>query len=118
MRHEPHLVHRVTRETAAKVIVNAALAHALERMLDRLEKADVIGAKAGTPQHLQDGRLRKFWRAAQTAINGIEHIADLHCDGIEFLQSNRHFAGWARLLGQTRKQRSAVLFDPGRLLTE
>src|SRR5262245_52810462 len=39
MRHEPLLVHRVTRETAPKVIVNAALAHALERMLDCLEKA-------------------------------------------------------------------------------
>src|SRR5262245_37227493 len=118
MRHEPLLVHRVTGEAAAKVIVNAALAHAGERMLDRLKKADVVGAKPGTPQHLQNGRLRKFWRAAQTAINGIKHIADLHCDGSEFVQSNRHFAGWTRFLGQPRKERRTVLFDPVRLLTE
>src|SRR5262249_13756770 len=99
MRHEPLLVHRVTGEAAAKVIVNAALAHAGERMLDGLKKADVVGAKAGTPQHLQNGRLRKFWCAAHTAVDGIEHIADLHCDGCEFLQSNRRSAGWTRLLG-------------------
>src|SRR5450759_2406694 len=47
MRHQPALVHRVARKAAAEVIVNAALTHAIQRMLDRLEKARIAGACAG-----------------------------------------------------------------------
>src|SRR5665811_2324493 len=51
MRHQPALVHRVARKAAAEVIVNAALTHAIQRMLDRLEKARIAGCgNLGAPR--------------------------------------------------------------------
>src|SRR5262249_1779639 len=48
MRYQPPLVHRIARETAAEVVVNAALAHAFERMFYRFEKTrgGFVGGRA------------------------------------------------------------------------
>ena len=69
MRHQPALVDRIAREAAAEMVVDAALAHALERVLDGLEEALVAGAQPGPPEHFQDRRLRKLGRAAQAAVD-------------------------------------------------
>src|SRR4029079_1272255 len=45
MRHQPALVDRIARETAAEVVVNAALADALQRVFDQLEKPFVAAAQ-------------------------------------------------------------------------
>ncbi len=54
VRHQPALVDRIAREAAAEMIVDAALAHALKRMLHRFEEPDVAAAHAGAPQHFQE----------------------------------------------------------------
>ena len=118
MRHQPALVHRVARKAAAEVIVNAALTHAIQRMLDRLEKARIAGACAGPPKHLQNRRLRKLGRAAQAAIDRIEHIADLLRGGVELAHTDGDFVRRARLIGEPCQQRRAVLLDLFRLLAE
>src|SRR5436309_5285057 len=53
MRREPALVDGIAREAAAKVIVDAALAHARERELHRTEIASVAQALAGAPQKFE-----------------------------------------------------------------
>ena len=100
------------------MIVNAALAHSLKRMLGRLEKARIAAACPRAPQHLQQRRLRKFGRAAQAAVDGIEHVADLRRRGIELAQADGDFAGRPRLLGKPRQQRVAVLRDLVRFFAE
>jgi hypothetical protein len=62
--------------------------------------------------------LRKLWRAAQAAIDRIEHVADLHGSRIQLLQPDGHLPGRPCLVGEPRKQRGAVLLDPRRLLAK
>src|SRR3974390_1137727 len=83
MRHQPALVDRVTREAAAEMVVNAALAHTFKRVLDCLKEALVTRADARPPEEFEQRRLRKFWRAAQAAVHVVEHIADLRRGGVE-----------------------------------
>ena len=118
MRHQPAFVDRIAREAAAEMIVDAALAHALERVLDGLEKSRIAGTQASPPQHLQDRRLRKLRRAAQAAVDRIEHIADLPRGGVKLAHADRHLARGPRLLGEPRQQRHAVLLDPAGFVAE
>ena len=46
------------------MIVNAALAHVFEGVLNRLEEARIAGAQASPPQKLEHRRLRELGRAA------------------------------------------------------
>ena len=118
MRHQPALVDRIAREAAAEMIVNAALAHMLERVLDRLEETRVAAARPGAPEEFEDRALRKFGRAAQTAVDGIEHVADLHRRRVELLEPEDDLARRPRLVGELRQQRGAVLLDLLRLLAK
>src|SRR5262249_25057336 len=101
-----------------EMVVDAALAHAFESVFDRLEKAWIVGTKSRTPQHFENGGLRKLWCAAQAAVDRIEHIADLHRGRSELLYANRDLAGRACLVGESRKQDRTILFDPVRLFTK
>ena len=49
MRHQPALVHRIAREAAAQMVVNAALAHPCESKRGGSEEAAVSGAGASAP---------------------------------------------------------------------
>ena len=75
MRHEPSLVGRVAGETAAEMIVDAALRDMGEGEGDRLERSVEAVAQAGAPEEIEELRLRKFRRAFHAAIHGIN---DLH----------------------------------------
>src|SRR5207247_2690435 len=77
MRREPALVDRIAREAAAEMIVDAALADALEREVDGREVARLAGALAGPPQKFEQHRLREFGRAAHAAVDRIDQAADL-----------------------------------------
>ena len=48
-------------------------------------------------------RLRKFRRAAQAAIDGVEHIADLGRRAVEFGGPMHDFALRPRLVGEPRQ---------------
>src|SRR4051794_23019120 len=111
MRHQPVLVDRIAREAAAEMVVDAALAHALETVLDGLEETLVAAAQTCPPQHFEDGRLRKLRRAAQAAVDLVEHVADLRRSRIELFQPDRYLALRPRPVGEPRQQRRAVLLD-------
>src|SRR6186997_712273 len=100
------------------MIVDPTLAHATEGVLDGLEKPRIICAQAGAPKHFEDCGLRKLRSAAQTAVDLVEHVADLHCGPIKLLQSDRHLARRSCLFGKSGQQRCAVLFDSVGLLAE
>src|SRR6185437_11644785 len=87
-------------------------------MLDRLEKARVVRANAGAPEHFEDSRLWKLRRAAQAAIDRVEHVAQLLRGGIEFLDADDDFARWPRFVGEPCQQRCAVALDFFRLLAK
>src|SRR4249920_169435 len=81
-------------------------------MFDRFEEARVVRAQTGAPEHFQNGRLWKLGRAAQTAVDVIEHIAELHGRSVELLQADCNFARWPRLVRKLRQQSRAILLDP------
>src|SRR5205085_4754676 len=76
VRYEPALVDGVTRKAAGEMIVDSALADALERDVDRLEQARVIAAKRAAPDELEDRGLRKLWCAAHSAVDRIDDAGD------------------------------------------
>src|SRR6188474_1924265 len=100
------------------MIVDPTLAHASEGVLDGLEKPRIICTQAGAPKHFEDCGLRKLGSAAQTAVDLVEHVADLHCSPIKLLQSDRYLARRPRLFGKSGQQRDAVLLDAAGLLPE
>src|SRR5207247_2205450 len=51
VRHEPALVDRVAGKSAAQMVVDAALADSLERVLDQVEEPRVVLPQAGAPKH-------------------------------------------------------------------
>src|SRR5712672_2220765 len=58
MRHQPLVIDRIARVTAAKMIVDAALAHARQRKLGGVKKPIVFGACAGAPQEFKHRAFR------------------------------------------------------------
>ena len=119
MRHQPALVDRIARKAAAEMVVDAALAHALEAECSTVSKKRASPVRMPARQSMfQNGRLRKLGRPAQAAVDGIEHIADLLRGAVELVEADGHFAGRPRLVGEPRQQRYAVLLDLLRLLAE
>ncbi len=118
VRHQPALVDRVAREAAAEMIVDAALADALERQLDRPEVALLAGALARPPQEFEQHALREFRRAADAAMRGIDQAAELLRGAVELVRSDDDLALRRRGLGQPLHQRGAVLIDALRLVAE
>src|SRR5262249_43999379 len=108
----------IAREAAAEMVVDAALAHARERELDRAEIAPVVQPLAGAPQEFEHHRLREFRRAAHAAMNGIDHARDLARRAVELARADRDAALRAGGRRQARHQRAAVLLDALRLLAE
>ncbi len=127
VRHEPALVDRVARKAAAEVIVDPALADALERQQHAREKRRRRGARlallarcalARAPQQLEQRALRKLRRAAQAAMRGVDRARDAVRHLVEVAQPDRDLAGRPRLLGEPRHQGVAVLADALGLLAE
>ncbi len=100
------------------MVVDAALAHMLERKLDCLEEAGGAGSDARAPEEFQHGALRKLGRAAQAPVRRVEGIAKMKGGAVELGQPDGHLAFRPRLLGQPRQQRLAVLLDLFGLLAE
>ena len=118
MRHEPALVDRIARETAAEMIVNPALADMVQSDIDGGEITGFAGAQAGAPQKLEQSRLREFWRAARAAIRRIDHAAELTRGIVEFGHADRDGAGLPCGRGERVHQRRAVVLDLLWLLAE
>ena len=76
VRGEPALVDGVARETAAEVVVDAALADVGERDVDGVPGGLVAVADGATPQQPEEAPLREFRRALQSAashVDGVDH---------------------------------------------
>ena len=109
MRHQPDLVHRVARETAAQVIVDAALAHIVERHANGVAEAVLAGALPGAPELLENLRLREFRGAADAAAERVDILGEAVGDMIE--QADRDALAGFRLAErrQAVAQRGHVL---------
>src|SRR6516164_5806377 len=118
MRHQPALVDRITRETSAEMVVNAALANAVKREFDRTEIALVVHALPGAPHELEHHRLRKFRRATHAAVDRIDHAGDLACRAVELGHGDHDAPFGPRALREARHQRAAVLLHALRVLAE
>src|SRR5262249_23908208 len=108
MRSEPALVDRVARETAAEMIVDAALADVFEGELYGVEITRLAGALAGAPKKFEQHRLREFRRPAGAAVQRIDHIRKLARRTVEFGGADDDAPLRPRALGKPRHQRAAV----------
>src|SRR5580704_12751779 len=118
MRHQPFLIDRIAREAAAQMVVDAALAHALKRELDQLEKARVAGAQAGAPDEFQHRALREFRRAAEPAIHRIERPGKRGRGQVELAGTDIRASAALRLAAERRHESRAVMLDAGRLVAK
>ena len=74
VRRQPTLVHRVAREAAAQVIVDAALANVGERDVHRLARREIAVADGAAPQQPEEAPLRKLGRAGEAAAAHVHRI--------------------------------------------
>ena len=72
VRHHPALVHRVAMETAAHMVVDAALGHLRERHQGHLTRLRIAFARRRIQQQVQRRRMRKLRLHAKTAMMRIE----------------------------------------------
>ena len=103
MRHQPALVDRVAREAAAEMIVDAALADALERELDQREIA--LRRSVRWPARHRNSSiigLRKFRRAAHAAMHRIDQAAELLRGAVELRRADHDPALGGRALSASR----------------
>src|SRR5579859_3860770 len=71
MRHEPFGIHRIARESATELIVNAAGGHALASMQNHPDRLRIVKTSGATQQKQRNARLGKLRRAAESAVAGI-----------------------------------------------
>jgi len=72
MGHEPPRIGRITGEAATQMVVDAALAHRVERLDDRVAIRRLTGPPPGSPQQLEDAGLREFRRGADAAMELVD----------------------------------------------
>ena len=77
MRHEPSLVGRIARIAAAEMIVDAAFGHFGQRQFDEIAVGRVGQPRAGAPEQFENGRIRKFRRPGEAAMDGVDEAGDL-----------------------------------------
>ena len=118
MRDQPQRVGRVTREAAAEMVVDAALAHAFARHGDGVGERRLAGAQPGAPQRLENGDLGKFRGAAQTAENRIGHGDEGAGGGVEFAAAEIGVARGAGQAGEAAADRLDVLAQTLRFVAE
>src|SRR3954447_3210169 len=102
MRHQPSLIDRIPREAAAEMIVDTALADALERQLDHREIALLPRAQAGAPEKFEHHGIRKFRCAAQAAIDRIDGAAELLRRAVELFPAHDDLVLGASSLSEPR----------------
>ena len=90
MRGEPDLVRRIARKAAAQMVVNAALAHPVERHSDGVGQVPVAGAPGGPPDEIEQAGLGKLRRALQAAVVTVDDAQDLARGGVH--QTDRQTA--------------------------
>ena len=73
VRHEPFGIHRVTREPAAQLVVNAAGGHAVAGVQHHARGFVIVKTFRAAQQQRWQAGLRKFGRAAETAVARVEH---------------------------------------------
>ncbi len=118
MRHQPALVGRIAREAAAEVVVDAALADALQRVLDQPEVTLVAGPQPGPPDQLVDRGVGEFRRPPHAAMGRVEHPAEPLREAVEFRAADRDLALRPGTRLEPLHQRVAILADLRRLLAK
>src|SRR6266481_8937568 len=89
MRHEPARIGRIAREAAAEMIVDAALAHRVERLDDSVAVRRLAAALPGMPQELEDPGLRKLRRGPDAAMKLVDLAQEPLGDAVELLGCDR-----------------------------
>lgn len=62
MRHQPLVIDGIAGKSATQMVINAALAHAIQAVFDDAFQPVIIGAHTGAPDIGEQARLREFRR--------------------------------------------------------
>ena len=76
VRHQPALVHRITMEPAAEMIVHPSLSHLAQRMGSHLQILLVARRLVLPQEQSENHRVGKFGRAAETALGVINVLGE------------------------------------------
>src|SRR5439155_3244837 len=82
VRNNPALVHRITVEPAADLVVDAAAAHAFERRRHRVQQPALTSFKVGVQQQVDGARVRKLGRLAEPAVPRVKRPPDAFDDAL------------------------------------
>ena len=88
MRNEPARIGRIAGEPAAEMIVDAALAHRIEGLHDRIAIGRLAGALPGPPQQFENPGLREFRRRADPTMQLIGLAQQTFGDFVEQLPAD------------------------------
>ena len=109
MRHQPEGVGGISGITAAEVIVDAALRHAVEHQVQRLLPLGRAGAERVLPQEPENRRVGEFRRALQPAVLRIVQPQQRRRDRIQMHRRRQVARIGGRHPGQHLAQRGGVL---------
>src|ERR1700674_847600 len=118
MRDEPLLIDRIARETAAEVIVDAALANALKRMFDDGKEERVVAPSARAPEKFVHRGIGKLRCAAQAAMHRIECAGNLLRKAVKFGRADHRTTFGPRGLRKPLHTPPAILRNLVGLLTK
>src|SRR5437868_218959 len=109
MRDEPARVCGIPSEPAAEMVVDAALAHRVERFYDRIAIGRLAAVLPRPPQKFENPGLRKFRRGADPAVQLVGLPQQAFGDPFEQLRGDRAAALRTAELLQRLAQRDNVL---------
>lgn len=89
VRHGPVRVHRIARESAAELVVDAAAGHRRAGRLRHFQGRRGAGARVVTEQEFQRHGRRELGRAAESAVHRVEFAGQAHQGGVQLLGARR-----------------------------
>ena len=111
MRDQPLFVDRVAREAAAEMIVDAALAHAVEGGGDRLQERPLAGPDPGAPEKQEAGDVGKLRRRAEAAEERVDFADEAPCGTVDDGERRQVAGARDREFGECFFQCADVLRD-------
>ena len=77
MRNAPVLIRAIAAETAAQLVVDAALRHLLQRERHHFQYLRITCDKVTAQTEFQLRGMQELWRITKTAVHGIESLLQL-----------------------------------------
>ena len=112
VRHEPLRIGAVARESAAELVVDAAVGHPVEGQRHHAQRGGVARAPPGPQEELERHRRRELRGTTKPAVPLVERCRKAHDGGLELRSLGVAVTGGDRELGlEVRREHARLVVD-------